>query len=165
MRSARGLRLDVVLAGELSCLGSTLEPAFLKDRRDVGVRDEVVEALLVPVEDYPDPAIVIGIAKDVRTLLPCCLRFSAPLVEKVPQKRSKSSIFTVDKTNSILLHRSFHPKCCAALTDRRAAHGFRTSSRCSRIKLFGLPAQPVLTLPRLPIPSRPDVDPSHRAYL
>ena len=37
---------------------------------------------------------------------PCSFRFSAPFVEKVFQKRSKSSTFTVDRINALLLLRS-----------------------------------------------------------
>src|SRR6185503_9542488 len=39
-----------------------------------------------------------GSRKTCAPLEPCCFRFSAPLVEKVFQKRSKSSIFAVART-------------------------------------------------------------------
>ena len=63
----RGLGLGVVLAAERRRLGSTFVPGFLQDRRDLGVGDEVLPALLVPVEEHPDPVVLIGIAKDGRT--------------------------------------------------------------------------------------------------
>jgi hypothetical protein len=48
-------------------------PGFLKDRGDLGVGDEVLKALLIPVEEHPDPVVLIGIAKDGRTLGPVLL--------------------------------------------------------------------------------------------
>src|SRR6266550_1022016 len=60
--------LAVELAGELRNLWPTCVPGFLKDRRDLGIGDEVLPALRVPVEEHPDPALLIGIVKDVRTL-------------------------------------------------------------------------------------------------
>ena len=73
-RSAResGL-LAVELAGELRNLWPRRVPGCLKDRRDVGVGDEVLPALRVPVEEHPDPALLIRVAKDVRTLGPVLL--------------------------------------------------------------------------------------------
>src|SRR6476646_9104500 len=41
-----------------------------------------------------------GSRKTCDPLQPCCFRFSAPLVEKVFQKRSKSPIFAVARTMS-----------------------------------------------------------------
>ena len=69
----RRLRLGVVLAAGLRRLRPTLEPAFLKDRRDLRVGDEALPALLIPVEDHPDPVVLVGILKDVRTLGPMLL--------------------------------------------------------------------------------------------
>jgi len=60
--------LAVELAGELRNLWPTCVPGFLKDRRDLGIGDEVLPALRIPVEEHPDPALLIGIAEDVRTL-------------------------------------------------------------------------------------------------
>ena len=48
-------------------------PGFFEDRRDLGVGDEVLKALLVPVEEHPDPVVLIRIAKDGRTLGPVLL--------------------------------------------------------------------------------------------
>jgi hypothetical protein len=62
-RPARRDELAVELAGELRDLWPTCVPGFLKDRRDLGVRDEVLPALRIPVEEHPDPALLIGIAK------------------------------------------------------------------------------------------------------
>src|SRR5437763_7294906 len=60
--------LGVVLAAEPRRLGPTFVPGFLKDRRDLGVGDEVLPALRIPVEEHPDPVVLIGIAKHGRTL-------------------------------------------------------------------------------------------------
>ena len=46
----------------------TYVPGFRNDRRDRGVGEEVLEALLIPVEDHPDSIGLRGIAKDGRTL-------------------------------------------------------------------------------------------------
>src|SRR5215207_3841270 len=80
------LGLGVELAGELRRLGPTLESAFLKDRRHVGVRHEVSVALLVQVENHPDPALIVWIAKDVRTLAPVLLSLLRALCgERIPE--------------------------------------------------------------------------------
>src|SRR5215211_518617 len=50
-----------------------------------------------------------GSLKTCAPLQPCCFRFSAPLVEKVFQKRSKSPIFAVART----IVSSFVGTCCA----------------------------------------------------
>jgi hypothetical protein len=72
-RSGLGLGLAVELAGDLRNLWPTCVPGFLKDRRDFGIGDEVLPALRIPVEQHPDPALLIGIAEDVRTLGPVLL--------------------------------------------------------------------------------------------
>src|SRR5439155_26907117 len=64
----RGDVLGVVLAAELRRLGPTFVPGFLKDRRDLGVGDEVLPPRRIPVEEHPDPVVLIGIAKHGRTL-------------------------------------------------------------------------------------------------
>ena len=51
--------LGVVLADELRGLGSAHVPGHLQDRRDVGVGDEVLPALAVPVEEHPDPVVLV----------------------------------------------------------------------------------------------------------
>jgi hypothetical protein len=48
------------LAVELRDLWPTCVPGFLKDRRHLGVRDEVLPALRIPVGEHPDPALLIG---------------------------------------------------------------------------------------------------------
>ena len=45
-------------------------PGFLNDRRDLRVGQEFFEALLIPVEEHPDPVGVNEIAIDGRTLGP-----------------------------------------------------------------------------------------------
>src|SRR3954463_6885568 len=49
----------------------------------------------------------LGSRNTVEPLEPCCFRFSAPLVEKVFRKRSKSSTFAVAKIISLLLFGKF----------------------------------------------------------
>jgi hypothetical protein len=41
---------------------------FFEDRRDLWVGDEILEALLIPVEDDPNPVGLGGIAKNGRPL-------------------------------------------------------------------------------------------------
>jgi hypothetical protein len=65
---AHGQVLGVVLSAERRRLGPTLVPSLLKDRRDLGVRDKVLPARLIPVEEHPDPIVLIRIAKDGRTI-------------------------------------------------------------------------------------------------
>src|SRR3954469_5836214 len=52
----------------------------------------------------------LGSRKTVAPLDPCCFRFSAPLVEKIFKKRSKSSTVVVARINCL----SFCGKCCRA---------------------------------------------------
>ena len=61
-RSGASGYLAIQLASELRNLGLRRVPGFLKDRRDLGVGDEVVPALRIPVEEHPHPALLIGIA-------------------------------------------------------------------------------------------------------
>ena len=72
-------QLGVVLAPELRCLGSTFVPSFLKDRRDLRVGDEVLPARRIPVEEHPDPVVLIGVAKHGRTLRTVLLPFLSAL--------------------------------------------------------------------------------------
>src|SRR5207302_5646505 len=65
--------LGVVPAAELRRLRLPFVPRFLQDRRDLGVGDEALPALRVPVEEHPDPVFLVGIAKDGRTLRPVLL--------------------------------------------------------------------------------------------
>src|SRR6266508_2788585 len=51
----------------------------------------------------------LGSRKTVEPLDPCCLRFSAPFVEKISRKRSKSSTFVVARIISLLLLSSAPP--------------------------------------------------------
>jgi hypothetical protein len=62
--------LDGVLPDKLRFLGPVLEPGFFKDRRHVGVGHQVPIALLVPLEEHPEPGVVIRVAEDVRALAP-----------------------------------------------------------------------------------------------
>jgi hypothetical protein len=74
-----GLGLGVALAGELRRLQPTLVPGFLNDRRDLGVGEEVLQALLIPVVEHPDPVVLIRIAKDGHTLGPVLLSLLSAL--------------------------------------------------------------------------------------
>ena len=74
-----GVLLRVVLAAELRRLGLTFVPGFLQDRGDLGVGDEALPTLRIPVEEHPDPVVLIGIAKDVRTLGPVLLSLLSAL--------------------------------------------------------------------------------------
>jgi hypothetical protein len=77
--SILGSGLRVVLAAELGRLGPTLVPGFLNDRWDVGVGEELVKTLLIPVKEHPDPVVLIGIAKDCCTLGPVLLSLLSAL--------------------------------------------------------------------------------------
>src|SRR4051794_33167793 len=57
-----------VLAAGRRGLGPALVAGFLDDRRDLGIVEEALEARLVPVEEHPDPIILVGIAEDGRPL-------------------------------------------------------------------------------------------------
>src|SRR6186997_2927349 len=46
--------LGVVLAAELRRLGLTFVPGFLQDRGDLGVGDEALPTVRIPVEEHPD---------------------------------------------------------------------------------------------------------------
>ncbi|HEY6653079.1 MAG TPA: AI-2E family transporter [Solirubrobacterales bacterium] len=48
-----------MLAGELRHLGPTSDSALFEDRRDIGICDEFLEALFIPVESNPDPNSVL----------------------------------------------------------------------------------------------------------
>jgi hypothetical protein len=69
--SAGGLAVE--LASEFRHLWPTCVPGFFKDRRDIGVGEEALPTLRIPVEEHPDPALLIGIAKGLRTLGPMLL--------------------------------------------------------------------------------------------
>ncbi len=65
-------------------------PAW-KYRRDLGVGDEALPALLVPVEDHPDPVLLVGIAEDAsHPWTRAAFRFSRRLrSRRRSRKRSK----------------------------------------------------------------------------
>ena len=87
-RNWRGRRLPLVNSG------------LLHDRQDLGLGDEALPALLVPVEDDPDAVLLGGIANTSAPSDPCSALL-APAVEKTFSKRSRSSICVV--TRSIVL--------------------------------------------------------------
>jgi hypothetical protein len=63
-----------------------LEPRLMKDQRHLRIGQEVVIALLIHVENHPDPIVLIGVAKDARTLGPRLLSLFSPLVEKAGRR-------------------------------------------------------------------------------
>jgi hypothetical protein len=71
--SAWGPGSGVELDAELRHLGPALVPGLLNDGLDLRVGEEVLKALLIPVEKDPGPIVLIGIAKDARTLGPVLL--------------------------------------------------------------------------------------------
>ena len=93
-----------------------LVPGLLHDRRHLGVGDEALPALLVPVEDRPRPDPPRrGRGRRARPSTPCCLRFSAPFVEKTSRKRSRSSTCVVARSMSFsFLVRVVGVMCAAA---------------------------------------------------
>ena len=108
-RRTRRDGLGVILAAELCRLGPALVPGLLNDRRDLGVGEEALEALLVPVEDHPDP-VVLRWDRERRsnpwTRAACASR--RPWSRRSSGKRSKSSTFVVA---SII---SCSPQCAPA---------------------------------------------------
>src|SRR3954471_21781197 len=60
--------LRVALREELRGVGLPLVARFLHDRRDVGIRDELLPTIGIPVEDHPDAIRLAGIAEDDRAL-------------------------------------------------------------------------------------------------
>src|SRR2546429_1293723 len=71
---------------ELRRLGPTLVPGFLHDRGDLGVGDEALPTRRIPVEEHPDPVVLVGIAKDGRTLGPVLLSLLGALGREDFQK-------------------------------------------------------------------------------
>jgi hypothetical protein len=70
-----------------ACPGAHL----LKDRGHIGIGEQVPVALLIPVENYPDPVVLIGIAKDVRALGPVLL-FRRNAIPILTTDRSRRNI-------------------------------------------------------------------------
>src|SRR5215510_1818799 len=62
------MHLGVQLTPELCHLRLRFVARFFQDGWDFGVGDKVLPALLIPVEEHPDPVGLIRIAKDGRTL-------------------------------------------------------------------------------------------------
>src|SRR5207302_8224640 len=67
------------MAAELRRLGPTFVPGRLNDRRDLRVGEVALKTRLVPVKEHPDPVVLIGIAKDGRTLGPVLLSLLSAL--------------------------------------------------------------------------------------
>src|SRR6185312_10785501 len=78
-RPAHGDVLGVVSATELCRLGPALVPCFLHDRGNLGVGDEALPPLRVPVEEHPDPVVLVGVAEDGRAPGAVLLALLGPL--------------------------------------------------------------------------------------
>src|SRR3954454_22535041 len=61
-------RSGVAAAAWRGCLGPSLMTRLLHDRRHLGVRDEALPALLVPVEEHPDAVAFVRVAEHLRAL-------------------------------------------------------------------------------------------------
>ena len=101
----RGLGLGVVLARGFSRLGPPLDTAFLKDRRDLGIGDEALPASSSQSKIAQTGSHRWDRGRRAHPFDPCCFRLSAPLVEKMFQKRS-TSISAVARIDSRLLGRN-----------------------------------------------------------
>src|SRR5579862_2641732 len=64
----RRRRLGVEVADELRHLRPVRVTGLLHDRRHLGVGGEVLPAVHVPVEDGPDPVLLVRVAEDGRAL-------------------------------------------------------------------------------------------------
>src|SRR5439155_17396944 len=60
--------LGLVPTTELRCLRLALVPGLLEHGRNVRVRDEPLPALLIPLEQCPNPVTLVGVAEDDRAL-------------------------------------------------------------------------------------------------
>ena len=63
-------RLRVVLTAEPGGLGAALVTGCLQDRRDIRIGDEALPAIGIPVEEHPDPIVLVRVAADGRALRP-----------------------------------------------------------------------------------------------
>ena len=87
--------LGVEAADEFRALEPPLHPGCRQERGNVGVGHEALPALLIPVEDPPDPVALARVAEDGCSLRAVLLRFSAASVEKTSMKRSTFSTCVV----------------------------------------------------------------------
>src|SRR5215218_9445101 len=85
-----GLRLR--LAGRLCHLGRPLESALLEDLAHLRIGDELLEALVVPVEHGPDPLGVVRIAEDLCSLRPMLF----PLRRSLGRERLTEAVEILD---------------------------------------------------------------------
>src|ERR1043165_1604941 len=83
----------------------------------------------------------LGSRNTCAPLEPCCLRFSAPLVEKTLVKRSKSSTVVVARSISVLLLVPASPndaEAWASIFRGRLRHIGKSPYTASRLKALGL---------------------------
>src|SRR5450755_29322 len=60
--------LRLIAAAEHRNLRPALVARFLHDRRDLWIGGEALPAVEIPVENHPDPVILVGVAEHKRTL-------------------------------------------------------------------------------------------------
>ena len=127
-------------AGLAPC-GLTLVAGLLHDRRDLGVGDEALPALRIPVEDHPDPVVFVGIAEDVRTLGPVLPSASrrpwsrrssgsgrSPRTSSLPGSSLSSSVCSRRRSSTPMVRRVCAPAA-------RAASGERPMPRANEVVL------------------------------
>src|SRR4051812_15095940 len=97
-------------------LGPALVAGFLDDRRDLGIVEEALEALFIPVEEHPDPILLVGIAEDGRALGPVLL----PLLGTLRREDLRELVEVLDRRCSQEHQSSFQE------VGRAAARGGQT---------------------------------------
>src|SRR4051794_2986639 len=108
-----------VLAAGRRGLGPALVAGFLDDRRDLGIVEEALEALLVPVEEDPDPILLVGIPKHARALGTVLL----PLLGTLRREDPRELVEVLDRRRSQEHRSSFQE------VGRAAAKGIRAVKR------------------------------------
>jgi hypothetical protein len=157
MYSGKSDCLGVVLAEEFRRLGRTLRKAgFLKDRRTSGSEVKLCQPASSQSKIAQTRSLSFGSRKTCAPLQPCCFRFSAPFVEKVFQKRSKSSIFAVART---IVSSSVGACCCAVYPTAPRGHArpcsFRVEREDGRNRERGNRGQPGTALSGIGVDSPP----------
>src|SRR4051812_49371840 len=112
-----------VLAAGRRGLGPALVAGFLDDRRDLGIVEETLEALLVPVEEHPDPILLVGIAEDGRALGPVLF----PLLGTLRREDLRELVEVLDRRCSEEHQSSFQE------VGRAAARGGQTCGAASTL--------------------------------
>ena len=149
--------LGVVPAADLRSLGPTFVPGFLHDRGDLGSERKLCQPSTSQSKSTQTRSSSLGSRKTVEPLDPCCFRFSAPLVEKIFSKRSKSSTVVVARIISLLLCGFSAPRstpiacssgCPVPRSSRARGHrpprprGSAARSKAARLRLLRDPPPP-----------------------